>query len=556
MAKKSKGKMSLKKKIILTAVLIPVAVLLGILLFNLPKIIYFGTGLVMRIDTSGKKIDTTLTMDQKLSDFEYMYEIVCLGNPAKDEIEKSYGISYDEIHDTYREYVINSKTDYEYFSIMACFLAVLPGQHNAMSIPNYDKDTSSFMLTEIYAPQEFKDYAYSWREEFHNEVISYHDYGLFAFKYFDGAYYGLASDSTLFKINSDYKGGQLITLDGKDPKDMCFDFLSRNVPVYDGGNNCFYRDRLFFNDGIGTPHEAEILMPDGTIVITTIYEAAGYEIALADGLSAYPELRPSSDDSGSSASDLSAPMTYTIATDAERNLVYLESTSCDLSEAERLTQDLNQALSETDADTVIIDLRSNGGGSTDFVNEYILPLVFSHDVTYSTDVIGCKNSYTKNYYNNLYYRYYINRPLRLEGDHFIYREDFNVKGQAAKNYKIYILTSDTTFSSADLMTRICKDYDNAVIVGTYTQGEGISGTPFRCYLPNSRFMFTYTPTVASGATDDSFYGTEPDIFIPLTYDEYSQKKDLESQGVDAGSYEVRQMWDKTLIYVLGLVDNI
>ena len=63
MAKKSKGKMSLKKKIILTAVLIPVAVLLGILLFNLPKIIYFGTGLVMRIDTSGKKIDTTLTME-------------------------------------------------------------------------------------------------------------------------------------------------------------------------------------------------------------------------------------------------------------------------------------------------------------------------------------------------------------------------------------------------------------------------------------------------------------------------------------------------------------
>ena len=52
-----------------------VLALLAVLLFNLPKILYFGRNMWMSIDTGHKMVDTTLTMDQKLSDLDYMYEI-------------------------------------------------------------------------------------------------------------------------------------------------------------------------------------------------------------------------------------------------------------------------------------------------------------------------------------------------------------------------------------------------------------------------------------------------------------------------------------------------
>ena len=185
----------------------------------------------------------------------------------------------------------------------------------------------------------------------------------------------------------------------------------------------------------------------------------------------------------------------------------------------------------------------------------MLPILFSHDLDYNNDVYACKNSATRRYYNNPYYRFYCNKPLRFEGNTFIFNENFDVEGKANKNYKIYLLTSQETFSSADLMARLCKEYDNAVVIGTNTIGEGICGTPFNCYLPNSRFMFVYTAPVCKEFPEDSITGTEPDIYIHYTLDEYFMKNDLTKQGEDATSFENRMLWDETLIYVIELIDS-
>ena len=82
-----------------------------------------------------------------------------------------------------------------------------------------------------------------------------------------------------------------------------------------------------------------------------------------------------------------------------------------------------------------------------------------------------------------------------KGDYFYYYEDFSVKGKAEGDYKIYLLTSYNTFSSGDIMARVCKEYDNCTVIGTNTSGEGVCGTILQCYLPESHFMFAYAPTI-------------------------------------------------------------
>lgn len=567
---KEKKKRSKKRKILLVSLIIlGVLILAGgivalvMYLKYLPVLKWKEKNDFMMTDTGFSLVGTTLTEEQRLKDFDYMYDLVCLQNPKKELFEQVYGVSYEEIYQQYRNYVLHAKTEYEYYSYLSFFLTVLPGEHNVMGLPSYIRMvTNGFNMTESFATQEIKDYCYSWHEAFRDEVARYDDYGVIAFSYVDGKYIGIGSPGSKRKVVCDHAGGELISVDGKDPKDMCFEFLEIFHVCYDSGNDRFFRTNLIFNDGIGEKHTAEILMPDGSRMTMDIYEDPGFDLALMEKATAYPEMSAGSGEEVSSdkkVTDIWAadyvPHTYRIAEDAGRHLVYLDSYDCDLVEGERLVVDLYKAIENADADTVILDLRKNSGGDRDFCNKLLLPVLFSHDVEYSSKVIGKRNDYTKQYYENDFYTISMGRKQELDDEYFYYTETFNVEGKAKRDLKIYVLTSQTTFSSGDILTQLCSRYDKAVIVGTNTKGEGVSGSPFNCYLPESRFMFVYVPTINMSFPEDSYYGTEPDVYIHFTVEEFIKRRELDAQGVDVDEYNERMAWDQTLLKVLEMADN-
>ena len=109
--------------------------------------------------------------------------------------------------------------------------------------------------------------------------------------------------------------------------------------------------------------------------------------------------------------------------------------------------------------------------------------------------------------------------------------------------------------TADLIAALCKEYDNAVLVGTNTGGEGVSGYAVNCILPESHFGFVYVPTVNEKYPEDSFNGIQPDVYSARTMEEYLYIKSVEKQDKDYDSYENRQKWDGTLKKVLSIVDG-
>ena len=126
----SKGR-RIVRKVFKTIGLIVLALLILFLIF-------FGKTLFRTIyksvDTGYKIVDTKMTTEQKLKDLDYMYDLVCLNNPRKELFEKAYKISYEDLYKKYREIVIKSESEYEFFSYMTCFVADLPGLHNFMGL--------------------------------------------------------------------------------------------------------------------------------------------------------------------------------------------------------------------------------------------------------------------------------------------------------------------------------------------------------------------------------------------------------------------------------------
>ena len=516
------------------------------------------------LDTGYKPVDVKMTTEQKLKDLDYMYDLVCLQNPRKELIEKAYGISYEDLYKKYREIVIKTESEYEFFSYMTCFVADLPGLHNFMGLPDYKRHCADmgYTMNDIYGTQEMKNYTYSWQEYLRDDVKKYMEIKPVVLRYVDGSYVVTTSDKKL--LDERFAGGRLISLNGKDPKTMCFEIFSGYAPTYDCVNNCYYRSVVFFNDRSGVKYSAEILMPDGKTVTTDLYCDPRVEMAFIDGHSTYPDASETSEKTSEKTGDTVpdvmdpnyVPTTYKLTKDAARKLVYLDYKECDRPEAERLVKELQNALDEVNAETVILDLRSNPGGTSSVANKILLPVLFSHDVEFNSRNVGKLNDHTKKFDTAITRLFNTaDRKIEKKDGYYYYREDASVKGQATRNYKIYVLTSQSTFSTADLIAVLCKKYDNAVLVGTNTGGEGVGGYAVNCILPESHFGFVYTPTVNEDYPEDSFNGIQPDVYSARTYEEYLYIKDMEKQGKDYESYESRQKWDGTLKKVLNMVDG-
>ena len=547
-AKKEKKPLTKGKKIALVIILANV----GVFLITLIVIgAMFGPAgyrfYFMEHDHDYTRVETALTVEQRLSDFDYMYKYACEENPDLKLFEDAYGISYDDLRNRYREYVANSKSDFEFLSYMSCYLALLPGIHNCLHMPSYYiLQQQGFAMAEVYGTQEEVNYAESWHEEFLDDVQNYMELTLTEFYYVDGTYVGIVPDVTVKNYSTEYVGAQLISLNGKDPKDMCFELFETRTPCYDERNDCYFRTNIRFNESVGIKYTAELLMPDGTIVTTDLYDDPGFDIVCAESAAIYPELY------GINAEEQRAKAQnekhYRIETDADRKIVYIRLTQCYGIDIE---EELQQAIDEIGADTVIIDNRANSGGSPSFVTNYLLPVLFTHDVDFDARYMGKVNDYTKNFIYD-----YINQvalqtgPVKVNDGYFYFHEDFSVKGRATKGLKIYMISSQLTCSAADIMTAVGKEYDNCVVIGTNTIGEGICGTPFNCILPESRWGFAYVPTISLVEPEDGYNGISPDVYIPLTVDEFLMYRDLKAQGVDANSYDVRLTWDQTLLRIL------
>lgn len=211
-------------------------------------------------------------------------------------------------------------------------------------------------------------------------------------------------------------------------------------------------------------------------------------------------------------------------------------------------------LNAKETDALIIDVRDNGGGSRDLINElagyFVDPnSVYVVNATKQRGTLPLNEDLKQRLHNRyLFSRDELDRKEKKAVDEFMtsfkpmYKLDsdkfsdyhyyiFNgqkiSKGKYHYDKPIYILTNERSFSATSVLVSTLKGLPNIKIVGVNTDGS--SGNSERFELPNSELRGKISTMVSfqkDGKILDGI-GTKPDIVIERNLDQIFMREDYQ-----------------------------
>lgn len=502
--------------------------------------------------TDFEYVERHLTKEQMLEDFDYLYTVLCKTSFATEETERVFGVDYDEIYKRYRTRVENCKDEYEFEAIMVAFMAKLPGKHLSISPSTNNLNGYNGLTFHGFAETAYDDVMetnYSFWVQNKERMLSY-DQRFALAVYYDGDYV-LADNDIGTGVVDEIVGARILSIDGESPKTKIKDLDFYIHWDYDTEYDCLFTKNLYFNDGVGEKYAVEIEYPDGKTEVRDLYISAEYNMMVLNRKKFYPdETAPKAENTANTE----PKHCYSVLERPEKNLVVITIESCETGEADAAFADITEALENVNAENVIIDNRSNGGGDPDFVTKGVLKAVLQGkhgDIYYNKTPY---NDLTKTLFNNQVYFTKTGKwgtnSIEDCGDYARYGCDFTVDGQAKKKYNITVLTSHTTFSSGDILTALVKGLDNVTVIGENTKGEGLCGDPICHYLPNSKMVFVGLCGVSENEPMNNITGTEPDIHMANGWKEILAAHEITAkQGPDAlQDFDTKLQVDKVMRY--------
>lgn len=508
----------------------------------------------------------TLTKEQRLTDFEYLYKNAVTDSPVREQAEKYLRADYDEIYKTFKARVGNCKDDYEFCAVMASFMARLPGAHNHLKPPSCDLSASTdYPLGYELGFGDVRETNYAFWKQFEDRMFSYTQKCAVAVN--NGGDYVFVDEDYGFEMIGDIIGGKLLTLNGEPLQTAIKKLDCLHQWGYDEHYDCVRVSNLFFNDSLGEKYKAEIEMPDGKIINKDLCCSAEYNLALLYRDSLYPdhnkqtEAAATTTAAASSASaetqNIRRGSSYRVETDASRKLVYIKSNLCLGEETDQLYNDITAALDEVDAENIIVDVQGNKGGDFPYVTEGLCKAIFNEPSGRTIYSAFPKTELTDLLINNGTYTFF--STVEEKDGLMRYSDDFNAEGKAKKKYNVYVLMNASTFSSGDIFTQIAGAMDNVTLLGENTSGEGFTGNPLSYYLPESKFPFIITVGVSETIPNDNYVGTVPDIYCPRNRDSYLAMTEMINDPnigrQKASTLEYRMQWDTVLAEATKLIDG-
>lgn len=566
--------MEKKKSKAWLVVLIVFAVLLmeivpSVLLGILSDQISGGDAIKRQEDTYQRVNYTELTRNQRLEDFDYFFEMLKTTLPYVYDMEEKFGFSVLDREEEYRRLVWECPDDYAFFALMYSIINDIPSGHASFAPPDYYSyfssgyyrtDTVGLNLTDNLRGKldAYGQYLVTKQHEYDRKTED-----ALMFTYADGTYLCTgASGAEFHSVITEINGG--------DPGKFIANMLSPTGKLlYDPKYECAYRPYVVFST-VGTqPVTLSLTLQDGTecdVVVYTDYDIVfswyngGY---FATDYYNYEgeefEAAPDADETA-----------VGIQTDDSIDLAYVQLSSLLYSDGSVVEEKLREI---NDYDTIVIDLRGNGGGVSSFYESYIYPALYKEDASFEAVGYVPKNSYTKGLFNGLIggalnrlvngLRFGVTDEYPPEmydcsnGEYYKYSFKHKLSGDSSLSYSdnrsVYYIVNNNTCSAADEIVQMVKECDLGTVVGTHTLGEGLVFGVCCDWLPNSLLMYYYCPTYAidKEGVNNNLYGTMPDIYGGTSLEGYILSDEMELTGQDWTTLENRELWDNNYRIILG-----
>ena len=181
---------------------------------------------------------------------------------------------------------------------------------------------------------------------------------------------------------------------------------------------------------------------------------------------------------------------------------------------------------------LIIDIRGNGGGNSNYWQTFLLPLIVNQPYTVTNYSFYKAGDFIQKYFKARKGR--ANSLAKLDSTalpmlpsevltDFSYFDDFTLSvlpDEASIYFKgnLYLLVDQGVYSSSEMLAMFAKDSGALTLIGSQTGGDGIGSDPLLAMLPNSGYVFRFSKelgTVADGTCNEE-YKTIPDYIVDTT----------------------------------------
>ncbi len=474
----------------------------------------------------------------RIADFNDICNELESNAPMIFKYESLYKISYTEIKKYYYNLILNCKSDFEYYAYLAGFFNNIPSGHLKLCYPNMEYLTfrESFINADNYSFVSALNY---WENILKSECEKYYDFNeeIYSFTYFEGNYYSLQTENTV----SDYAK---LTKINEIPVDEYIKISPMYTKLqYDHINKKSFREYLIFNDSYGEKCTIEFETQTGKKTIKECYLGIEFEVVhyLKPHFISLENINETelencenpTENIDFTSNEIEYGSVYSYK-DIENNLLYFKLDS--FKDDGLIVVDIFKNTAK-DIENIIIDLRENQGGYIE-ISEKLISEIISEDIIINDEIFYTKSA--EKHYNEYIENYAVDIYNSLSPR--------AIKANTKDNKNIYVLISSRTLSAADDFTAVVKDNNLGTIIGANTQGERY-GTPFMNISKISELPYNFTPFcyINPDGTDNSTYGTSPDIYIEYTLNSRIKKQEILKSNNNPEKFENRLLWDNVLM---------
>ncbi len=517
-----------------------------------------------------KVSEINLTAEEKLEEFDFIYETLTENMSSITLFRERYDIDFKENYDKYCGYIQNTKDDFDYYCTLSGIFSDIPSAHTKMLFPDYEayKNNYGYNYDKFLATWNLKnhtDYWYELIEEKCRECY-YEDYYIFNYYNGDGKYF-FNPDMGIALKTDEYVNSYLTAIDGIPVDEYIKDNVMYAEIDYDNFCGKEFRSEIMFNSNseYGRKVTASICLADGSNIERELYMSCADDMIIYFGCM-FDECYTDDTSEQTEADEDGVP--YYFYEDTENNLTYAWVSSVGYGFGETI----KKSLSEIKTDNIILDLRDNGGGAAYQFYEYLYTPLFSNDYEYTNKYYISETPFNKNSIYKIYLVYDIYRSIEnpvtycdeivsdvFDSKYKIVEESnyFDCIGGEG-NANVYVLIGRNTASAADGFSAVIKQGTNAVLVGENTAGEGMGGSYVSVSLPESKLAFTYYPALSfnEDGTNNSVYGTTPHYYAPqFSLEDFITRNNMINEYGNgyAYAYENRIKWDSPLKYTVDMI---
>jgi len=498
-------------------------------------------------------IVTQLTTEQKLEDFNYLYETMEQNYPFFEVKKRMLGYDWLSNKKEFERRIKDTSNDKEFYAEINNIISLAQNAHtHILSGVFYDE------LKTIYE-NPHSGYSPARRDILNNEKAikmvkywdkkstTYNNYIPIIFRYVEGKYVVLDGNLEDYDIS---KGSILTMVDGIDVDEYIKSLNNRSYLYYDFKRNQQKLDELIIYTELGQEIKLTLDITDNVTIERNIKEEQfSYDI--------YQKYYETSEDDKN----------YDLEVLEINKVAYIRLKSM---------MTTNQFDSDADGDAIynflekiegypylIVDIRGNGGGSDGYWRSNLVAYLIDKTTSYETQLLFRDSAYIKPFIEDRYSIFDALTVDKLPTDkkyppevskkfkYFVSLTESVVPNNPVKfKGKVYLLVDGGVYSAAESFASFAKSTGWATLVGTTTGGDGIIADPSLMMLPNSGIVVRFSSSMGlntDGTANEEFH-TLPDIYIEQTYEDFLQLV----QNDEVSLTEISK-YDTVLNHVLKLI---